>query len=90
MTEKRGKPNRREAFRRERAALQQAQFARDAKAKRRAVIAPDADGADSGTVENIISADDDFTLPGKLIIDWADGCDIGGTYSDGLFEPKPK
>lgn len=72
----------REAFRRKRAALQQA---RDAKAKRRAVIS-----MDSGTVDNIISADDDFMLPGKLIVDWADGCEIGGTYSDGIFEAKPK
>jgi hypothetical protein len=79
MVEKQVKSGR-DVFRRERAALQQAQFARDAKAKRRAVI-----NMDNGTVENIISADDDFTLSNKLIVDWAEGCNIGGRYEDGKF-----
>lgn len=87
MTEERVTPTR-EAFRRDRAALQAAQFMRDARAKRRAVIILDDGSVDSGTVENIISADDDFTLPGKLIVDWADGCEIGGEYVSGRFQRK--
>lgn len=48
---------------------------------RYAVVAP------SGIVENIIAADPDFTLPGKVLVEWGVGAVIGGTYVEGVFTP---
>lgn len=49
-----------------------------------AVVAP------SGIVENIIAAEPDFALPGKVLVEWDAGAVIGGTYAEGVFTPpKP-
>jgi hypothetical protein len=80
----------RERFARERGELQKQQSLRDAKAVRRAVIHLDEGEADSGLVENIISADEDFRIPGKLIVPFGDGCEIGGRYERGIFKRGSK
>lgn len=77
-----------EKFIRERAELQRQQNLRDAKAIRRAVIRLDDGEADSGVVENIISADEDFRIPGRLLVPAGDNpeCEIGGRYERGAFK----
>lgn len=42
---------------------------------------------DGTIVENIIEAEEDFDLPGKILVPAGDGADIGGTYENGVFTP---
>lgn len=78
-------------WRHKRRQLRQAQKEREARAYRRAVIKPDTPGGSDGTVENVIKADSEFELPGRLIVDWAAGCKKGGRYEGGAFaDPEEK
>lgn len=68
-----------------RRAEQLKQFERDARAKCKVVIQPDTPGGTDGVVVNCIKADNTFTLPGMIIIDYVEGAKIGAKYVGGKF-----
>lgn len=39
------------------------------------------------TVENIIEAEADFAIPGRVLVAATDSCEIGSTYQAGVFSP---
>lgn len=54
--------------------------------KRFAVIDPA-----TGIIENVIKANDGFTIPGKLLVEDPDfEAQIGGRWEDGVFYPAPE